>query len=39
VPPLDVVIGNAAEVNATFRGQPLDLAPVTQKNVARFTVE
>lgn len=39
VPPLDVVIGNAAEVSATYRGQPLDLAAVTQKNVARFAVE
>ena len=38
-PPFDVVIGNAAEVRATFRGQPLDLVPVTQKNVARFVVE
>lgn len=39
VPPLDVVIANASEVKAKFRGQPLDLTPVTQKNVARFTVE
>lgn len=39
VPPLDVVIANASEVRATFRGQPLDLTPVTQRNVARFTVE
>jgi len=39
MPPLDVVIGNAAEVRATLRGQPLDLAPVTQKGVARFVVE
>jgi len=38
-PPFDVVIGNAAEVRATFRGQPLDLVAVTQKNVARFIVE
>ena len=39
VPPLDVVIGNATEVRATLRGQPLDLAPVTQKGVARFVAE
>ena len=38
-PPLDVVIGNAAEVRATLHGQPLDLAPYTQRNVARFAVE
>jgi len=38
-PPLDVVIGNATEVRATLRGQPLDLAPLTQKGVARFVVE
>jgi cytoskeleton protein RodZ len=39
VPPLTVVVGNASEVGATLRGQPLDLVPVTQKNVARFVVE
>ena len=39
VPPLDVVIGNSVEVSATYRGQTLDLGPVTQKNIARFAVE
>ena len=39
VPPLEVVIGNATEVRATLRGEPLDLAPLTQKGVARFVVE
>jgi cytoskeleton protein RodZ len=38
-PPFDIVIGNASEVSATFRGQPVDLAAVTQKNVARFSLE
>ncbi len=36
--PLDVVLGNAEHVNATLRGQPLDLVPYTRLNVARFTV-
>jgi cytoskeleton protein RodZ len=38
-PPLDVVIGNAADVTLTWKGQRIDLAPYTQRNVARFTLE
>jgi cytoskeleton protein RodZ len=37
-PPFDVVIGNAADVKATFRGKPVDLASVSRGNVARFTL-
>ena len=37
-PPLDLVIGNASDVSVTFRGQPVDLAPHTRQNVARFTL-
>ncbi len=35
-PPFDIVIGNAADVRFTYRGKPVDLAPHTRKNVARF---
>jgi cytoskeleton protein RodZ len=35
-PPLDFVIGNASDVRVTVRGSPVDLAPHTKKNVARF---
>jgi len=38
VPPLDVVIGNAAEVSVSYRGEPVDLAPYTRQNVARLTL-
>jgi len=38
-PPFDVVIGNASEVSATFRGQPIDLEAVTRRNIARFILE
>jgi cytoskeleton protein RodZ len=34
-PPLDVIIGNAAEATVVWRGQPVDLAPHTRANVAR----
>jgi cytoskeleton protein RodZ len=37
-PPLDLVIGNASDVSVTYRGQPVDLAPHTRQNVARFTL-
>jgi len=37
--PLDVVIGNAAQVTATFRGQPVDLASSTRANVARISLK
>jgi cytoskeleton protein RodZ len=38
-PPLDVVIGNAADVTMTWKGKLVDLAPYTRGNVARFTLE
>ncbi|MDH4182173.1 MAG: helix-turn-helix domain-containing protein [Betaproteobacteria bacterium] len=34
-PPLELVIGNAADATVTWRGQPFDLAPHTRANVAR----
>jgi cytoskeleton protein RodZ len=37
-PPLDLVIGNAADVSVTYRGKPVDLAPHTRQNVARLTL-
>jgi len=36
MPPLDIVIGNAADVRLTYKGSPVDLAPYTRQNVARF---
>jgi cytoskeleton protein RodZ len=38
-PPLDIVIGNAADVMLTWKGKRLDLTPYTRGNVARFTLE
>jgi cytoskeleton protein RodZ len=38
-PPFDLVIGNANDVSLTFRGQPVDLAAYTSKNVARLILE
>jgi cytoskeleton protein RodZ len=38
-PPLAVVVGNAAGVQVRFGDQPVDLAPHTRENVARFTLE
>lgn len=38
-PPFAVVIGNAAHVSITYNGKPVDLAPHTQANVARLTIE
>jgi cytoskeleton protein RodZ len=38
-PPLSVVIGNAAGVRFFKAGEPVDLAPHTQVDVARFTLE
>jgi len=35
-PPFDIVIGNAADVRLTYKGSPVDLAPHTRQNVARF---
>ena len=38
-PPLQVVVGNAHEVDVERDGRPYDLAPVTDTDVARFKVE
>lgn len=38
-PPLGVVLGNAAGVQVSYGDQPVDLAPHTRENVARFTLE
>lgn len=35
-PPLKVRVGNAAGTEVAFRGQPVDLLPVTRDNVARL---
>jgi len=35
-PPLDIVIGNAADVRLTYKGSPVDLVPHTWQNVARL---
>jgi cytoskeleton protein RodZ len=37
-PPLSIKIGNADEVTLRYKGEPVDLAPYTQKNVARLTL-
>jgi cytoskeleton protein RodZ len=36
---LSVVVGRADAIRVSFKGQPLDLAPHTQVNVARFEVK
>jgi cytoskeleton protein RodZ len=36
--PLDLVIGNAADVTVTFKGARVDLVPFTKQNVARLTL-
>ncbi|HUJ00779.1 MAG TPA: helix-turn-helix domain-containing protein [Usitatibacter sp.] len=38
-PPLQVVVGNAPEVEMTLDGKPFDLDPHTEVAVARFTLE
>ncbi|MHB8493340.1 MAG: RodZ domain-containing protein [Casimicrobiaceae bacterium] len=38
-PPLELALGNARQVDATFRGQPLDLGPYTRGNVARVSLK
>lgn len=38
-PPLNVVIGNARGVRVNYNGRPVDLAPHTRVEVARFTLE
>jgi len=37
-PPFDVTIGNAAAVTVNWQGKPIDIAPFTRQNVARFTL-
>lgn len=37
--PLTVVVGDAARVAVTVRGEPMNLESVTRANVARFTVK
>ena len=37
-PPIDLVVGNAGEVDVTFRGTHVDLAPHARQNVARLTL-
>lgn len=39
IPPLTVVIGDASQVQVELRGERVDLAPHTQKNVARLRLE
>ena len=38
-PPLSIVVGNARGVRLTFNGKPVDLAPHTRVEVARFILE
>jgi len=38
VPPIEVVIGNAAGVRLSYKGEQVDLQPHTQGNVARLTL-
>jgi cytoskeleton protein RodZ len=38
-PPFKIIIGNAAGVRLTYKGQSVDLAPRTKVNVARLTLE
>ena len=33
------MIGNARDVTLRYKGEPVDLAPFTQKNVARLTLQ
>jgi cytoskeleton protein RodZ len=38
-PPFDMVIGNAAKVQMSYNGRPIDLKPFIDVKVARFTLE
>lgn len=38
-PPLQLVVGNAADVQVEFDGRVIDLKPYTRAEVARFTLE
>jgi cytoskeleton protein RodZ len=37
-PPYRLVIGNASQVSVTYDDKPIDLAPHTRQDVARFTI-
>jgi cytoskeleton protein RodZ len=39
LPPFNLVIGNASATKLIYQGKPVDLAAVTQSNVARLTLE
>jgi cytoskeleton protein RodZ len=39
VPPLELALGNAPQVEVSFRGQLLDLSPYTRGNVARVALK
>jgi cytoskeleton protein RodZ len=39
IPPLKVEVGNAAGVQVTYNDKPVDMAPHTKANVARFSLE
>lgn len=38
-PPLKALIGNATGVSLSYKGQPVDLAPLTRNNVARVELK
>jgi len=38
-PPFNLVVGNASHVKVTYNNKPIDLAPHTKVEVARFTVK
>ena len=38
-PPLEIVIGNASDVTVRYKGEPIDLAPHTRGNIARFALQ
>ena len=38
VPPIELSLGNAPDVDVTFRGQPLDLSPYVRGGVARVAL-
>lgn len=38
-PPFNLVVGNAAQVQMTYNGRPLDLKPYIEVTVARFNLE
>jgi cytoskeleton protein RodZ len=38
-PPLSMIVGNATGVRVMHNDRPVDLAPYTQVDVARLTIE